>query len=144
MADLTASLKQVRTPQNFQQAEETVIFKVDMIAEGATAASAHKLYTAPVGKAVVGGYVISDTAPDNTLTFSVGGDDVTGVVTAANFAAGDIVPFDFAVGGGTTSSAGYAKSAVVDIEVTPGGTLTSGVYWLVLKVIDVANLQIRY
>jgi len=149
-ADISTVLKKTALPHEFQQPIIYRSYDIDVTAAGLTGAAAvdtHNLVPIPKGEALVWGRGIVQTSfvsatTNSTLIFLVGSDALTGAVTEANLAAGDVVELMFNnVAAATESKATYAKAAADTLDWTVGtAALTAGRMILVLGFVNVDGI----
>ena len=107
---------------------------------GAETVATHKLVTIPIGDAFVGGYLIVTKAvvgTSSTLRFSINGDTLTGLLTEANLAIGDVVTLQATDVDGTAGVEGFAVTTATTLDVAVGtATLTAGAFVLVVQTME--------
>ena len=146
-ADVTASVTNAPKGFEFQSIKETRVYDIDVeILTGLKSDAAHNLITIPVGQVCVGGYVValkSVVGTSSTITFDIAGTAVTGAVTEANMAKGDVITLAGNDIDGTAGiDVGWRHTAVEYVGMTVGtAVLTAGRLLFVLDFIHVDKIE---
>lgn len=153
MADITTTIKEVRTPKVFQDPSEVRTYQWDPANDGTGGTGTHNIIPIPEGYALLSADVVITeaftSAGSATVKFLTGENDFTGAVPKAALTVGEVFPLLSVLDATATAGVGhYVDGTVVTAEtldVTVGtAALTAGKAIIVARLMNISNLQVRY